>query len=445
MFTSSQRWIATYVVALGAVAVALLVVSSFEVPVLETARFWQALGTLIALGIATETFSLQTSVGGSTTAISFVPYLASMLLLGPEWAMVVAGTSEFVAETLVRRKPLIKVVHNTSKEIVAIFAAATIYMGLGGSHSYVEFSVAPAILLATLAYFLITNGSTAIALSLSTTTDREDIWRSIVGPGILQYDLMASALSVLLAFLYIELSLFGVLLVIVPMFFVRHAHHANLKLAVANRELLSLMVKSIEARDPYTSGHSLRVAGYAKVLARAIGLAPREVQEIETAALLHDVGKIHEEYAPILRKEGKLTSEELRLMQTHPIRSADLVGTISALHGIVQNCVRHHHENFDGTGYPDGLAGDEIPLGSRIIMIADTADAMTTDRPYRKALSFDRLTREVDKYAGSQFDPRLVETFRSSSVLRRAIEERQRQLAQGGRGTPETFPSLAVR
>ncbi len=423
----------------------LVAISTFDVPTTETSTFWRAFGTLVALGVAAEMFSLQTSIVGATTAVSFVPYLASILLLGPQWAMLVAGASEFTAETLIRRKPLIKVVHNTSKEMIAIFLAAVVYTGLGGSYSIVEFTVAPALLLATLVYFLVTNGSTAIAMSLSTTTDRQDIWRSVLGNRIIQHDLIASALSVLLAFLYIELNLFGVLLIIVPLFFVRHAHHVNLQLEVANRELLSLMVKSIEARDPYTSGHSLRVASYAKALTRAIGLAPKEIEQIETAALLHDVGKIYEEYAPLLRKGGPLTPEEMRVMQTHPIKSEELVGTISALRGNVQNCVRHHHENFDGSGYPDGVAGDDIPLGSRIIMIADTSDAMTTDRPYRKALSFDRLLAELEKYAGTQFDPELVDVFRSSSVLKRLIEERQRLLARSERDTPGRFPSLAVR
>lgn len=445
MLTPKQRLTTSYVLALASVAVILLATSIFDVPTIETAKFWRTFGTLLGLGIAAEMFSLQTSVGGATTAVSFVPYLASILLLGPQWAMVIAGASEFTAETVIRRKPLIKVVHNTSKEIVAIFVAAFVYTGLGGSHSFVQFTVAPAFLLATLAYFLVTNGSTAIALSLSTNTDRGDIWRSVLGQGIIQHDLMASSMSVLLAFLYIELSLFGVLLVIVPLFFVRHAHHVNLKLETANRELLTLMVKSIEARDPYTSGHSLRVASYAKALARAMNLTPREIDQVETAALLHDVGKIYEEYAPILHKEGSLTPAELHLMQTHSNKSAELVGTISALRGAVQDSVRHHHENFDGSGYPNGLAGDEIPLGARIIMIADTSDAMTTDRPYRKALSFERLSAELTKYAGVQFDPRLVDVFQGSAVLRRMVEERPRQLTRSVYAGQETFPSLAVR
>ena len=109
------------------------------------------------------------------------------------------------------------------------------------------------------------------------------------------------------------------------------------------------------------------------------------------------------------------------LMQAHPVRSADLAGTIAEFRGRVQADIRNHHENYDGTGYPDGLTGNEIPIGARIIMIADTIDAMTTDRPYRKALSLSRALEEMIKYAGRQFDPRLVELVSKSPSIRRLL------------------------
>jgi putative nucleotidyltransferase with HDIG domain len=211
----------------------------------------------------------------------------------------------------------------------------------------------------------------------------------------------------------------GVVALAAPLFIVRHVYVQNLRLQQASRELLELMVKQIEARDPYTSGHSLRVSQYARILAREAGVPARQVEQIATAALLHDVGKVYEEYASLLQKEGRLTPEEKALLQTHPVRSAELVTTISSLRGPIEKAVRHHHENFDGTGYPDGLAGDAIPLGARIIMAADTLDAMTTDRPYRKALPFDRALEEIRKFSGKQFDPRLAEIVNKSAALRR--------------------------
>ena len=184
------------------------------------------------------------------------------------------------------------------------------------------------------------------------------------------------------------------------------------------------MVKAIEARDPYTSGHSIRVSRVAGLIAREMGLSGAQIEEVETAALLHDVGKIHEEYARVLRKEGKLTEEERALMQTHSIRSFELVRTISSFRGGVDVAVRHHHENYDGSGYPDGLQGRDIPAAARIIMVADTTDAMTTDRPYRRALDFSRVVAELKKYSGAQFDPEVVQAFCQSTAIRSLFSRR---------------------
>jgi putative nucleotidyltransferase with HDIG domain len=198
----------------------------------------------------------------------------------------------------------------------------------------------------------------------------------------------------------------------------------SLQLEQVNRDLLELMVKAIEARDPYTSGHSQRVAKLAAALARQFGLGAKLVEQIETAALLHDVGKIHDEYAVLLRKGSRLDATEKALMRTHSLRSAQLVGTISAFRGSIANAVRHHHENYDGSGYPSGLAGTAIPIAARIIRIADTVDAMTTDRPYRRALGFAKVAQELQTYSGRQFDPQLVVTFMQSATIRGMIVQR---------------------
>jgi HD-GYP domain-containing protein (c-di-GMP phosphodiesterase class II) len=247
-----------------------------------------------------------------------------------------------------------------------------------------------------------------------------EAWSRIIGNELL-YDFFASSLAVLLAFLYIRMQLLGLALLVIPLFFVRHMYQMNRQLERVNKELLELMVKAIEARDPYTSGHSLRVCEYARSIARDLGLSMKQVDQIASASLMHDVGKIYEEFAPLLRKEGKLTPDERMLMQRHPGRSAELAATIGEFRGAVELAIRHHHENYDGTGSPDGLSGEQIPLAARIIMIADTLDAMTTDRPYRKALNFERTLEELRKFAGKQFDPKLVDLVSNSANLRRLL------------------------
>jgi HD-GYP domain-containing protein (c-di-GMP phosphodiesterase class II) len=148
---------------------------------------------------------------------------------------------------------------------------------------------------------------------------------------------------------------------------------------------------------------------------------------VGTAALLHDVGKIHEIYAPILRKPDKLTQEEWAIMQTHSIKSAELVGTVSHLRHLVAP-VRNHHENWDGSGYPDGLAGEEIPLESRIIMFADTIDAMTSDRPYRMALGEEAVRAEILRFRGKQFDPTICDRLLASPAFSLLFAPAQREL-----------------
>jgi HD-GYP domain-containing protein (c-di-GMP phosphodiesterase class II) len=167
------------------------------------------------------------------------------------------------------------------------------------------------------------------------------------------------------------------------------------------------------------------VATLAKAIAQESKMSAEEVEQVYTAAVLHDVGKIHEEFAPLLRKDSKLTPEETALLQTHSVKSADLVGIISSFRGVIQNAVRSHHERWDGGGYPDGLAGEDIPLGARIIMISDTTDAMTTDRPYRKRLPIEAVVQELQKYRSTQFDPRLVDMVVNSVTVRRVMAELQ--------------------
>jgi putative nucleotidyltransferase with HDIG domain len=271
-----------------------------------------------------------------------------------------------------------------------------------------------------LVFFVVNQLAVSVAVFLTTDIPLREARNRVAGNSLV-YDLVSSTLAIVLAFLYIQFQIVGLAALVLPLFFIRHMYQMNLQVERANRELLELMVKSIEARDPYTSGHSLRVSEYARQIAREMGLTPKLVDQVGTAALLHDVGKIYEEFAPLLRKEGRLTPEERMLMQAHPVRSAELAGTIAEFRGKVQTDIRNHHENYDGTGYPDGLIADEIPIGSRIIMVADTLDAMTTDRPYRKALSLQRALEELIKLAGQQFDPKLVDVVSKSASIRRLL------------------------
>ncbi|MDP2168592.1 MAG: GAF domain-containing protein [Thermodesulfovibrionales bacterium] len=169
------------------------------------------------------------------------------------------------------------------------------------------------------------------------------------------------------------------------------------------------LAETIEKRDPYTGGHTRRVMNYSLAIGRSMGLGRAELENLKLSAILHDIGKIGIRDC-VLLKEGRLEPEELKAMQMHPGYGSEILGHIRQLRDIVPG-VRGHHEKHDGTGYPDGLKDGDIHLSARIIAVADTYDAMTTDRPYRKALSAETAFSELRKYAGRQFDPGIVEAF----------------------------------
>lgn len=174
-------------------------------------------------------------------------------------------------------------------------------------------------------------------------------------------------------------------------------------------ETLASLARVIDAKDHYTNGHSFRVAAYARALAQQLGKDSRYCKHIYLAGLAHDVGKIGISEA-ILAKPGKLTPEEFKVIQSHPALGGDILKGIHQFK-MFEEVARHHHERYDGHGYPDQLAGEEIPYAARIVAIADTFDAMTSDRSYRKALSDDQAFAELELHSDKQFDGKMVDAF----------------------------------
>jgi HD-GYP domain-containing protein (c-di-GMP phosphodiesterase class II) len=169
------------------------------------------------------------------------------------------------------------------------------------------------------------------------------------------------------------------------------------------------LADTIEKRDPYTGGHTRRVMEYSMAIGRRLDLSGRDMEDLRLAAILHDIGKIGVRDDVLLKKD-RLDNEELRKMNMHSSYGAEILGHVSQLRDVVPG-VRNHHEKIDGSGYPDGLSGMEIPLTARIIAVADTFDAMTTDRPYRKGLSAEAAVEELRKFSGIQFDSNVVNSF----------------------------------
>jgi diguanylate cyclase (GGDEF)-like protein/putative nucleotidyltransferase with HDIG domain len=178
-------------------------------------------------------------------------------------------------------------------------------------------------------------------------------------------------------------------------------------------EMVNSLAETVDAKDSYTMQHSKNVSKMAGRLAKAAGFSEEAIQKIEAAGILHDIGKIG---VPdnILNKPGRLTDDEMLIIKNHPVTSSHIIESTS-LKDLAQ-IIRAHHERWDGMGYPDGLKGENIPIESRILAVADTFDAMTTDRPYRKGCNIDEAVAEVKKCAGSQFDPYFADIFASMFV-----------------------------
>jgi putative two-component system response regulator len=172
---------------------------------------------------------------------------------------------------------------------------------------------------------------------------------------------------------------------------------------------LKSLALALEAKDKYTSGHSQRVADIAVNIARKLKMAPEEIERLRFAALVHDIGKIGIKES-VINKEGELTDDEYAYISTHSAIGENILKPVIEDKEILR-MVRHHHERYDGRGYPDGLAAGNIPLGSRIVAVADMFDAMTSDRPYRKAVSPEIAIAELKRHASTQFDPQVVDAF----------------------------------
>lgn len=381
----------------------------------------RALILLSFLAILAEALGLvlPNSARGS---LAFIPYLASAVI-SPSWAAVLAVASVKCIFDISRRQEKSAVAFNATQHALTLSAAIWTFRILGGQsllalsrQSFLETSlqVGPAALVAIGLTFFLNGVLVCYYLALRGGKSFKSLWQQSVLPTI-GMDLVAGPIVFIFAWLCAAHGPIAAVALWAPILGLREVHKANLELQKTNQELLQLMVKSIEARDPYTSGHSRRVQHYSIIIARALGLSEKEIERVGSAALLHDVGKIYEKYAPILRKDDKLTPDEWATMQEHPIDGANLVATMSGLKDIV-SAIRNHHENWDGTGYPDGLSGDAIPLPSRIITFADTIDAMTSERPYRQPLTEAQVRAEIIRCRGRQFDPIITDRLISASL-----------------------------
>jgi putative nucleotidyltransferase with HDIG domain len=411
------------------------------------------LTALMGMGVLSEALSIRWTVGkkAGNTSITFIPLLASVQLFGPPAAVVLMFVTGAVGEFLIRRKDLERGLFNVAQWTVSTFVAGLAFEVLHGAALEPSLGGAtPVNFVGQLLPFMgfgivflaLNHAAVSLAIALHQRLRFVEVWTQVLGHsgGKLQ-DLLISPVAILVAFLYVQLRITGILVVLLPLLFIRQSYWRASRLIDANQDLLKVLIKAIETRDPYTSGHSLRVSHLAKQIAEVMTLPRGAIERIEQAALLHDIGKIEAVYTGILAKPDTLTAEERSVIQSHVTKGEELLRNLSSFPEEVIKAVRHHHEREDGKGYPDGLEGAEIPLGSKIISVCDAVDAMLSDRPYRRALSMTAVMSELERHRGSQFDPRVVDALVESQLV---AEYADMMRATRGSGPPDASTVLPI-
>lgn len=396
-----------------------------------TTHQWSGLAALVGLAILSEALSLVATVGRhqAYSSIAFIPFFAAAILFEAPAALIAATLTTGISQLVIRKRPTLLAAFNAAQACIAMGAANAVFNLLGGDASsplnlaaFKSFGGVSSLLALSFTFFLANQVLVSIAIAFKNEERVAIVFGRVLAPsgGNIVQDILASPIAVVVALLYSYLDTPGLVIGVLPLLIIRHSYSSNFKLQQANKDLLTVLVKTIETRDPYTSGHSIRVSLLARAIAEDMDLAATTVDRIEMAAVVHDIGKVDAVYASLIQKEGALSESERKVILTHAAKGAEFLETLTSFPSDVIRGVKHHHERFDGTGYPDRLCGGDIPLPARIIQLCDSIDAMLSDRPYRKALSVEQVRNELLRCSGSQFDPKIVEIILRKNTLERA-------------------------
>jgi len=353
-----------------------------------------------------ESNNIAMGTVGHMVALTVLPYQLAILVIAP--AKCLSELSAFAK----KRRTWRQMVVNVGSVVLAGVGGGGSFLLLHGNH-YLWLKGPHALLglpgLVALAglYYLINVVIVFGAISLSGRDGPLTLFRSLVGD--LFFPEMSLVLVGLVCAVLFYFSPFLSVLIVVPGLLSARAYEAVARMRKETIQAVLKMAESIDYRDTGTYEHSRRLEDYSRRLAESLGMLREQVNGVVLASQVHDLGKIGISNE-ILLKQGSLTPDERQTMETHPVIGADILSKYSAFRGSV-DIVRHHHERWDGNGYPDGLAGDLIPLGSRIISVVDAFDAMTSDRPYRRAMSVEAAIERLKDGMDSQFDATVCTAF----------------------------------
>ncbi|MDR3539665.1 MAG: HD-GYP domain-containing protein [Desulfosporosinus sp.] len=360
------------------------------------------------LGIASESLPVALPKGGFVT-VSYPIFLSGLILFPLGVTLTVSAMAGLIilGDASVAQ-PLYKRVFNASQFVLSLAAAHGVMNLLKPPAFLINAKFLILYVIAAAVYMVLNITFVSIALGAMLNKSTRSIWVNNFRWSV-PNSLAFVPLGYLLALLFKNWGVLGLFLLIIPLLASRHAFQLYVDMRENYLNTVEALVQALEAKDTYTSGHSERVGKLAVIIAEEIEMSEDKIQSLKYAAVLHDVGKIGVSEI-ILNKEGKLLDSEWEAIRSHPVIGQTIIKGIKFLYDI-GHVVRHHHERYDGNGYPDGIKGSEIPLESRIIAVADTYDAITSDRSYRKGSTHDGALAELKRVAGSQLDPEIVEIF----------------------------------
>ncbi len=371
---------------------------------------WPTVLVLALLYVVFDTISVpRAGPSPIRQSLSFSMAFATFLIVDPWAAGVAAAASAFV----LRRESLTKRLFNSSQLTLSAFLAGLTYQSLSGRFG-LDLDDFPAIVVVALAadlVYLVVNGT--LMVGILTLAENVSLRPLLMGTMVraivptLGYGLF----GMLMAVLWVEVGLgpAAVLFVLWPLFVARWAFGQYAVQQAAYDAAIRTLVQAVETKDYYTRGHSERVRRGALMIAAGVGMQEERSTALGYASILHDVGKLGLP-TRLLQKSGALTPDEYGTVQLHPVRGLEIVREIAFLRE-AQEGILHHHERLDGTGYPMGLRGQDIPEFARIIAVADAFDSMTSTRSYRQARTIAQAIAELQACAGTHFDPRFVEVF----------------------------------
>ena len=379
---------------------------------------WPAFIFFLAISAFAEFIPVDLPSGGGIS-IGFPVDFVLILVYGPALAMLITVLSALIAETIEKKKSWYKVMFNVAEYALSAGIAGLVYQytgGIIGFQNFFKFAF-PATLCA-LTYCLVNSILVTIVISFAQDSKITTVWRVNIKEMIPSY-LAEAPMGFLMAIVYVDVGIVGILLFFLPLLLARRSFELYTKMRKVYLDTIRALAAAIDAKDPYTKGHSERVAETSVALAEELNLPGREIENIEYTALLHDIGKIGIADS-ILGKKGSLTSEEFDKIKEHTIMGANIIEPVDFLKNSYW-AIYHHHEKYNGKGYPDGIKSEDIPILARIIAVADAYDAMSSDRPYRKKLNKDKILKELKDQSGKQFDPEVVKAL--ISILDREREE----------------------